>query len=146
MGRVMQLQHVSGAFKVDTTKQGAASAPKSSDLDDASLLERFIYISLKQDEAKLCGDTRLFNRLFDQKIALVAVLRDRPGDHRTVLKSLYEHQNFRVRLNAAIATLAVAPLDARGVLEQLKNSKEPPYDADAWGVLTGLDTGRFVPT
>lgn len=113
--------------------------------DDADLLEEFVTIALKQDEAELEGKTRAFNRLFTRKIAIVDELRGRPGDHRTLLTGLYEHPNLRVRLNAARATLAVAPLQARRVLEQLRDWKIPPYDADAWGTLDALDKGIFVP-
>ncbi|GGD20455.1 DUF2019 domain-containing protein [Aureimonas glaciei] len=113
--------------------------------DDADLLDEFVKIALKQDDAELKGNTRAFNRLFTQKVAIVDELRSRPGDHRNLLTGLYEHQNLRVRLNAARATLAVAPLQARRVLEQLRDWGYPPYDADARETLRALDTGFFVP-
>lgn len=113
---------------------------------DAQLIEIFVEISLEQDRAEMEGRTGKFNRLFALKIAIVDELRSRQGDHRTLLTGLYEHQNLRVRLNAARATLAVAPRQARRVLEQLRDWGYPPYDADARETLRALDTGFFVPT
>jgi Tfp pilus assembly protein PilN len=92
------------------------------------------------------GDSTRFNRLVDQKIAIVDVLRSRPDDRRALLTGLYEHQSLRVRLNAALDTLAVAPLPARTVLERLRDWKFQPYAAEAWNILDSLDEGTFVPT
>jgi len=58
---------------------------------------------------------------------------------------LYRHANAQVRLAAAKATLAVAPEDARQMLQRIADSGEFPQAGDAGMCLVALDRGIFKP-
>ncbi len=72
-------------------------------------------------------------------------LKSRPGDERRALLSLLTHPNMQVRLKAAKATLAIAPIEARRVIEAIAAMTWPPQSGDAGMCLTMLDRGIFVP-
>ena len=110
------------------------------------LVERFISLSLAQDQALLMDEFSKFNRLFGEMEALKQELKKRPGDQRRALFPLYAHPNAQVRLKAAKATLAVAPRAARDVLEAIKERREFPQALDAGMTLGFLDDGTFKPT
>jgi hypothetical protein len=112
---------------------------------DEQLMARFVEIALAQDDALLYGEVAKFNKLFLQKRAVEEELKSRPGDRRRLLLRLYDHENAQVRLNAAKATLAVAPAAAREALENLANSKQFPQAGDAGMSLTNLDRGIYKP-
>lgn len=57
---------------------------------------------------------------------------------RTALLSLHEHPNAQVRLKAATATLAVAPVAARQTLQRIVDAKEFPQAAQAGFILVSL--------
>jgi hypothetical protein len=122
---------------------------KRLNLDTATvsqLVERFIEISVSQDEALLRQEISKFNRLFDQLEEVEHALKKRAGDQRQALIPLYEHPNMQVRVTAAKATLAVAPSAARQTLESIRESKWPPQALDAGMCLRALDRGIFKPT
>jgi hypothetical protein len=72
-------------------------------------------------------------------------LKARDGDQRRALLDLYDHPNAQVRLNAAKATLAVAPESARRMLQTMADSREFPQAGDAGMTLDSLDRGIFKP-
>jgi hypothetical protein len=76
---------------------------------------------------------------------VIDALKRREGDRRRVLARFYDHANFRVRLNAAHATLALMPQEARTVFESISQSGLQPYCADAAGTLGNLDSGFYKP-
>lgn len=115
-------------------------------LGNKQLVDRFVEISLAQDLALLRREISKFNRLFDQKMAVLNELKIRGGDQRRLLLQLFQHANAQVRLNAAKATLAVAPEPARKELQKLVDSKEYPQAGDAGMCLWTLDEGIFKPT
>jgi hypothetical protein len=84
-------------------------------------------------------------RLFWLIDAVVTELKNRPGDQRRVLTSLYNDPNMNVRLKAAKATLAVAPKAARQAIEAIAASTWPPQCYDARMCLSMLDEGVFKP-
>jgi hypothetical protein len=110
------------------------------------LVERFISITLQQSEALLMDELATFNRLFRDMEAVKEELKSRPGDQRRALLRLYDHPNAQVRLKAAKATLAVAPMAARRLLEAIAASLEYPQAGEAGMSLYNLDTGVFKPT
>jgi hypothetical protein len=114
-------------------------------MTDDQLVDRFVEISLAQDKAILYDEIAKFNRLFSQEMAVDQELKTRPGDRRRLLLRLFDHENAQVRLNAAKATLAVAPAAAREALENLANSKQFPQAGDAGMSLTNLDRGIYKP-
>jgi hypothetical protein len=73
-------------------------------------------------------------------------LKRRDGDKRRILARFYDHTNLKVRLNAAHATLALMPEEARKVFEIIAQSERQPYCADAAGTLRSLDDGFYKPT
>jgi ParB-like chromosome segregation protein Spo0J len=110
------------------------------------LVARFIEIGVAQNEALLRDEITGFNRLYDEKVAVLEELKARPGDMRHALVSLHDHANLQVRLNAAKATLAVAPTAARKTLEAIRESRLQPQAGDAGMSLWNLERGVFKPT
>ena len=109
------------------------------------LVERFVAIGEAQDDASLYGEIPQFNRLYGLKVAVIDELERRPGDQRSALLSLYDHENPQVRLNAATATLALAPEEGRQVLQEMFDSMKQPYAGEAGMTLRALDRGIFRP-
>ena len=79
-----------------------------SSLTAKELLERFIALGVEQDKAENDDDMPSVKRLFWLIDEVVAELKSRPDDERSVLTSLYDYPNMNVRLKAAKATLAQA--------------------------------------
>lgn len=114
-------------------------------MSNDDLVQRFAEIGVAQDEAIFNDDHAKFNRLFDKMCAVGLELRDRGPKARLELRYLYAHPNLQVRLKAAIWTLAVAPEEARQLLEEIYKSKLYPQAADAGLMLAGLDDGTYKP-
>ena len=57
-----------------------------------------------------------------------------------------DHPNAQARLKAATATLAIAPMEAREVLERIQRLKEFPQAGEAGMRLWNIDRGVFKPT
>ena len=110
------------------------------------LVARYISIGVDQDKALLRNEIAKFNRLFDEMDAIENELKGRNGDERRTLLNLYHHPNAQVRLNAAKATLAVAPEPARRKLQTMADSREYPQAGDAGMTLYALDRGIFKPS
>ncbi|MBZ0229510.1 MAG: DUF2019 domain-containing protein [Bauldia sp.] len=109
------------------------------------LVNDFVEIGLAQFDALLGLDVTRANRRYARKRALLDELRHRAGDQRHALLPLLKHKNLQVRLNAATATLALAPTAARQALEAIRASGYMPQAADAAGCLRSLDEGIFKP-
>ncbi|RDV02154.1 DUF2019 domain-containing protein [Undibacter mobilis] len=112
----------------------------------AMLVQRFTDLCLGQYEAELRGELAQENRLIREMFAVREELKARPGDQRTALLSLYDHPNAQVRLMAATETLAVAPEEARRMLEIIRATEPPPQGPDAGMCLWTLDQGIFKPS
>jgi hypothetical protein len=106
------------------------------------LVERFAELALAQDRAQMFGKIKLYNRLYDDVVAVKNELASRPGDQRSALMSLYSHSNPHVRLKAAQWSLAVAPVAARQVLQEISDRNIYPQAADARQSLEALDRGE----
>ena len=111
----------------------------------AQLVENFADLGVKQNKALLWDDLAEFTRLYWQLDAIRNELKGRPGDQRRGLLALFNHSDLQVRLNAAKATLAVAPDQARAMLEHLNTRHRGPQAGDAGMCLWNLDRGVFVP-
>ena len=111
----------------------------------AQLVECFTEIGIAQDRALLDDEISKFNRLFDEKTAILQELKHRESDQRHALITLYDHPNMQVRLNAAKATLAVAPVAARKMLQTIADSGWYPQAGDAGMSLVNLERGIFKP-
>ena len=120
--------------------------PKLGELTGEELVEQFASYAVGQNEALLMNEISKFNRLFDQLEAVEKELKERSGDQRDALLTLYGHPNMQVRLTAAKATLAVAPDAARQLLKSISDSRDFPQAGDAGMTLRALDDGIFKPT
>jgi Domain of unknown function (DUF2019) len=110
------------------------------------LLDRFIELCVAQDGALLKEDYALYNRLYCQMNGVDSELRSRGRLARLALLRLFEHPHVQVRLKAATRALAVAPVQARMVLEDIVASQEFPQAGEAGMTIGGLDDGTFKPT
>jgi hypothetical protein len=121
---------------------------RQSNLGDLSLdhlVNRFAEIGVAQSKALDADDTTTFNRLFDKLMEVEKELKQRPSDQRKALTTLFGYPNMQVRLNAAKATLAMAPQAARQAIEAIAASTWPPQCYDARMCLAALDDGVFKP-
>lgn len=107
------------------------------------LVARFAEIGVAQDNAE--DDNEEYARLFRQMETVRAALKSRPGDQRRALLALFDHKNMQVRLMAAKTTLAVAPKEARQMVDSIAASNWFPQAGDAGMCLMMLDRGTFVP-
>jgi hypothetical protein len=119
------------------------ASPETMSVED--LVLRYAEISVAQDDAIFHGDNRRFRRLFKEMKEIEQELKRRPGDQRRTLLPLYEYPNMQARLNAANATLAVAPVAARRMLITISESGWLPQSADAGMAIRCLDRGLFKP-
>jgi uncharacterized protein DUF2019 len=117
-----------------------------SEMTTEQLVERFTAIALDQYKALQNYDTARYNRLFDRMDAVKQELKARNGDQRRALLSLYKHPNTQVRFKAAVATLAVAPTEARAILGEIAATHNDMQGFDARHTLNELDSGVFKPT
>lgn len=108
------------------------------------LVRRFVELTTRQDKAIYDDDNRRYNRLFDQMMETETELKSRPGDQRRALCVLHSHHNMQVRLMAAQATMEVALVQTRPVLEDIAKSGWYPQAADAGLALARLDGRRIV--
>ncbi|MFG1398094.1 DUF2019 domain-containing protein [Roseixanthobacter pseudopolyaromaticivorans] len=110
------------------------------------LVHAYAQIGMLQYSALDDGRVGKYNRLYDEKRDIEEELKARPGDQRRALMALYDYPNMQVRLNAATATLAVAPEAARRLLQDIHASGWPPQCYQAGSLVRGLDDGTFKPT
>jgi hypothetical protein len=120
--------------------------PRLEVLTTQELTERFAELGVAQDDALLRDRFQKYNTLFDQLEAIANELKRRPLDQRTALLALFRHSNMQVRVNAAKATLAVAPDVARRELEEVAALNWHPQSLNAGMCLSALDRGVFKPT
>jgi hypothetical protein len=112
-------------------------------IDD--LVAQFAEACVGQDRALIDSKISTFNRLYQQMDAVDKELQRRGAHARLALCELYEHPKQQVQLQAAKCTLAVAPVEARRVIEAIAKSGRMPQAADARGSLRNLDEGIFRP-
>jgi hypothetical protein len=116
------------------------------EMSTEQLVDHFAEIGVAQDKTLFEEDIAEFNRLYGQKKAIEEELRHRDGDQRHALLKLYGHSSIQVRLNAANATLAIAPEQARGMLQKIAESNSFPQAGDAGMALWNLDRGVYRPS
>jgi hypothetical protein len=114
-------------------------------LDVADLVQRYANLGVEDDKACMQDDTEWSTRVRRQMWAIQDELKSRPGDQRRALLALYDHPNMGVRLRAAKATLAVAPQQARTMIEWIASLNWPTHSGDAGMCLWALDKGISVP-
>jgi ParB-like chromosome segregation protein Spo0J len=109
------------------------------------LVQSFADNCVRQDEAGFKDQISEYKKLYKQMAAIVDELKSRAPDARSALVSLYDHPNVQVKLQAAKLSLAVAPSEARQVIEAIARSGWMPQAGDAGMCLWFLDAGVFVP-
>jgi hypothetical protein len=110
------------------------------------LVEQFAAVTLDQDDAVRRNANAKYGRLYQRMRALEHELKGRAGEQRRALLRLYRHANVQVRLAAAKATLAVAPEEARRMIQTIADSHDYPQAGDAGMCLVALERGIFKPT
>jgi hypothetical protein len=116
------------------------------DLTTEELVKLFAENCIEQDQAIFKEEVSKFKKIFGVMFDIEKELKDRGPEARLKLLKLYDHPNIHVRLQAAGATLAVAPVEARRLIEAISNSGWMPQAADAKGTLRNLDSGFFKPS
>ena len=111
----------------------------------SALTRRYVEVGVAQGRAIDLEDTAKFKMLFDALVQIEEELKSRPGDQREALVPLHDHVNLQVRLNAAKATLPVAPAASRRTLEAIQATGWLPQSGDAGMCLWALDKGIFKP-
>ncbi len=114
------------------------------DMSVSELVELFEQNALEQDDALFKEQIPKFGKLFDEMFAIRTELSSR--DARAFLAKLYSHPNVQVKLQAAMATLTVAPVEARHLIEAISKTGRMPQAADAKETLRLLDSGFFKPS
>lgn len=114
-------------------------------LSAPDLVEIFAALGVLKDQAMMTDDRAEVRRLLDHMWAIEDQLKSRKGDQRRALLALYDHRNPGVRLAAARATLAVAPTEARRMIESIAEGRHMHYSGDAGMCLLNLDSGQYVP-
>jgi hypothetical protein len=105
--------------------------PDLQKLTTAELIDRFANDGVAQDKALLYDEIDAFNNLMDEMNVISKELGGRGEQARLELLSLYNHPNIQVRLQAARASLPVAPIAARNEIEAIANSRHFPQAGDA---------------
>ncbi|MEF2550543.1 DUF2019 domain-containing protein [Aurantimonas sp. A2-1-M11] len=111
----------------------------------AAIVAAWREAGLAQDRAIAADDAGAFNRLARRLLAYETTLNDRAGDGRRALLPLLADGNVQVRLNAAHATLTIAPEAARQALAAIARDEAGTQAMDVGMTLRMLDDGRFVP-
>ncbi|WP_029004630.1 DUF2019 domain-containing protein [Azorhizobium doebereinerae] len=109
------------------------------------LFDFFIDRSLEMKRADDWMENGAYNRAHKIVRDIREELKQRPGDQRHALLPLLAHRNIQVRLNAAIATLALSP----AAEEALKGIAPLGYCAqaiDAANLLKAMAAGRYKPS
>lgn len=110
------------------------------------LVDRFVSLAIEQYQADIEDDIPRYSKLFKKMTLVKSELKSRPDDQRQALFHLYDHPNVEVRLMVAHATLALAPVEARQLLEDIAASKLFPQAGSAGMALWALDDGIYKPT
>jgi len=109
------------------------------------LVEQFRVLALAKSQAIDEGNNAKYNRLYWELEAIEKALKAREGDQRRALVPLYDDPNPQVRLDAAMATLVVFPIESRAALQMIIDRNEFPQAGDAGFTLLYLKEGRFTP-
>ncbi|MEW6256710.1 MAG: DUF2019 domain-containing protein [Pseudomonadota bacterium] len=112
---------------------------KQKNLSPSEMVDAFRDCCLALYDASERDDTRKYNRLIGRLLKIINTLREMPGDQRKELLVLYAHPNVVVRLQSAILTVDLAPLEAKRIFEGIKASRIYPYAADASYSLGNLE-------
>lgn len=114
-------------------------------IPEKALIEKFIEVCLAQEANNDIDYVREYNKLYKQMEKILKEMQSRPGDARHLLIPLFKHQSWQVRVKAAKNAFALAPVEARQVLEEIYATRVDPYAPDAGGMLVAIDEGWYIP-
>jgi hypothetical protein len=114
-------------------------------ITDAELVSQFSAIAKARGEATMMLDTRRANACFDRMKAVDLEMRARGTETRKALVPLLSNPDRYVRYYAAMYLLALAPDQARAILEWNTKFEVGILAADARGMLRALDEGTYKP-
>lgn len=109
------------------------------------LVDLFAENAIEQDRVIFKEQISKYKKVFGEMDAIDAELKRRGPQARLALTRLYTHSNMQVRLQAARSTLAVAPTEARQVIEIIAKSRRFPQAGDAGMCLWNLEEGILKP-
>jgi len=116
---------------------------KTMSLDD--LVKQFEKLCLAQYQSLEREEISRYNQRYRRIQALLSELKNRPGDQRRALQSLFGHKNLQVAYTAAHANLAIDYTAARREIEAIAATRWDPYAAEAAMTLDNLDSGFYRP-
>jgi hypothetical protein len=108
-------------------------------LRTSELIARFADNGVAQDQAIFHDANRKFAVLMKEMVQIRSEIERRGKEAQLRLMTLFDHSNIQVRLQAARATLFVAPVAARHQIEAIANSRIFPQAGDAGMTLVDLD-------
>jgi len=112
-------------------------------MTDIELVFQFLEIAKVRGEATMMLDTRRANACFDRMKAVDLEMRARGTETRKALIPLLSDPNRYVRYYSAMYLLALAPDQARAILEWNTKFEVGILAADARGMLRALDDGTY---
>ncbi|GGF65923.1 hypothetical protein GCM10007301_27020 [Azorhizobium oxalatiphilum] len=118
---------------------------KLSQLPTDQLVALFVELSLEMKRADDWMENGAYNRAHKKLRDVRAELKTRPGDGRHALLPLLAHPNIQVRLDAALATLALSP-EAEAALRGIAPLGTASQPFTARDILKALDDGSYKPT
>ncbi|MGU3496685.1 DUF2019 domain-containing protein [Xanthobacteraceae bacterium A53D] len=115
------------------------------DFPSEDLVHSFLDLSLKMKRADDALDNGAYNRAHKKLRDIQDELQRRSGDQRALLLPLLAHPDVQVRLNAAVATLALSS-EAEAAMRGIASLGYFSQAAAARGLLRSLDSGQWKPT
>ena len=111
----------------------------------AQLSELFCVLAIAKGKANLERRISRYNQLYHKLEAVEKELQARNGNECQQLAQFYDHPDPQVRLDAALTTLGIFPMQAKAVLQNIVDRHEYPQVANARHALRDLETGPLFP-
>jgi hypothetical protein len=122
------------------------TASKPITLTDVELFDQFETQARVHGHNVVNGEAADANRSYWRLNAVREELRARGPRSRAGLARFFDHPEMAVRYYAATELLAVEPVRARAVIQNVKDRGPRPLVLDASMTLRMLDDGTFKPT
>jgi hypothetical protein len=119
---------------------------KLATLTEAELFDQFEIQARMHGHNVIDGEATDANRSYWKLNAVREELRARGARSRADLAKFFDHPEMAVRYYAATELLAVEPVRARAIIQDVKARGPRPLVLDASMTLRMLDDGTFKPT
>jgi len=120
--------------------------PELNLLTDEELVTQFQIRAKSHGRNVVNGEASEAKRSYWELKAVRQELRARGPRARQSLAGLFDHPKMAVRYYAATELLAIEPVRARAIIQDVKDHGPSPLAGDASGTLRMLDDGTFIPT